>query len=83
MVHASNSPTYPDAGATPTVSSDAARDGIVWAIASYDWQRSGPPAVLHAYDAEDVRRELYNSEQAGARDRAGEALRFTIPMHSS
>jgi hypothetical protein len=36
--------------------------------------------VLHAYDAADVRHELYDSEQAGARDRAGEALRFTIPL---
>ncbi|MGA2131780.1 MAG: pyrrolo-quinoline quinone [Bryobacteraceae bacterium] len=71
---------YPDGGATPVVSSAGANDGIVWAIASYDWQHSGPAAVLHAYDAGDVGRELYNSEQDGGRDRAGEALRFTSPL---
>jgi hypothetical protein len=80
LAHAAVSPKYPDAGATPVVSSDGSRNGIVWAIRSYDWQRAGPAAVLDAYDAADVRHELYNSEQAGARDRAGEALRFTIPL---
>lgn len=79
-VDAAASPKYPDAGATPVVSSDGTQNGIVWAIRSYDWQRAGPAAVLDAYDAADVRHELYNSERAGARDRAGEALRFTIPL---
>ena len=79
-VRAAASPKYPDAGATPAVSSRGNQDAIVWAISSYDWQHSGPPAVLHAYAACDVSSELYNSEQAGARDRAGQALRFTIPL---
>jgi hypothetical protein len=80
QAHAAAPPKYPDAGATPVVSSHGTADGIVWAITSYNWQRSGPPAVLHAYDAADVGRELYNSEQTGTRDRAGQALRFTIPL---
>ncbi len=80
LAHAAGSFHYPDAGATPVVSASGARDGIVWAMASYDWQRSGPPAVLHAYEAADVRNELYNSEQESARDRAGEALRFSFPL---
>jgi hypothetical protein len=33
----------------------------------------------HAFDAADVRRELYNSEMNASRDRAGTALRFAIP----
>ena len=37
------------------------------------------PAVLHAYDAAHVENELYNTEENSARDRAGTALRFTIP----
>jgi outer membrane protein assembly factor BamB len=78
--YAAAGPKYPDAGATPAISAHNSQDGIVWAIASYDWQRSGPPAVLHAYDAADVRTELYNTEQNSARDRAGEALRFTTPL---
>ena len=80
LAHAAEPSKYTDAGATPVVSANGSRDGIVWAIASYDWQRSGPPAVLHAYDATDIRSELYSSEQTGARDRAGEALRFTFPL---
>jgi hypothetical protein len=34
---------------------------------------------LHAYDTNDVSRELYNSAQVGSRDRAGAAVRFTVP----
>ena len=35
--------------------------------------------ILHASDADDVSRELYNSAQAGDRDQAGPALKFTVP----
>ena len=72
-------PKYPDGGATPAVSANGAKDGIVWAIATHTWRGGGPPAVLHAYDALNVLNELYNSEQNATRDRAGQALRFTIP----
>jgi hypothetical protein len=37
-------------------------------------------AVLYAFDASDSSRLLYNSEQNPARDRAGPAVRFNIPM---
>jgi regulation of enolase protein 1 (concanavalin A-like superfamily) len=40
---------------------------------------SGSPAILHAYDASDVSRELYNSSQAGARDALAPAVEFTVP----
>lgn len=69
-----------DSGATPSVSSDGAKDGIVWAASSKNWnEQAGRAAVLYAYDASDVHRELYNSEQNSSRDRAGIALRFVIP----
>jgi hypothetical protein len=74
LAHAAALPKYPDAGATPVVSSNGAQDGIVWAISTFNWQRSGPPAVLHAYNAADI------SEQNSARDHAGQALRFTAPL---
>ncbi|HET9831132.1 MAG TPA: hypothetical protein VFP91_05470 [Vicinamibacterales bacterium] len=40
---------------------------------------STKPSVLHAYDAANISRELYNSEQNGSRDRAGVTVRFTLP----
>ena len=51
----------------------------MWAIETRTWRGADKPAVLHAYDASDVRRELFNSEMNGSRDRAGTALRFAMP----
>jgi len=68
-----------DPGATPVVSSNGDRNGIVWAIETRTWRGADKPAVLHAYDASDVTRELFNSEMNASRDRAGTALRFAMP----
>jgi hypothetical protein len=65
------------AGATPVVSSSDAINGIVWAIQT-DQAAVGGPAVLHALDA-NTAVELYNSSQAGSRDVAGPAVKFTVP----
>jgi len=70
---------FTDPGATPTISSNGSRDGIVWVIETRTWNGSDRPAVLHAYDAANVARELYSSEQRSSRDRAGDAVRFAIP----
>jgi hypothetical protein len=60
-------------GATPVVSALGTRNGIVWAL------ESGGPAVLHAYDATDLSRELYNSNQS-ANDQLGDGVRFNSPI---
>jgi len=70
---------FPNPGATPAISANGARDGIVWLIGTKTWNGADQPAVLHAYDALDVSHELYNTGQNAPRDRMGLAVRFTIP----
>ena len=67
---------YP--GISPAVSSNGDKDGIVWALQTDAWDNG--PAILHAYDANDCTRELYNSTQAGDRDTAGTAVKFIVPL---
>ncbi len=53
---------------------------MVWTIGARTWEVFPERlAVLHAYDANDISRELYNSEENSDRDRAGISVRFTIP----
>jgi hypothetical protein len=63
---------YP--GTAPAVSADDTSNGIVWAHENTD------PAVLHAYDAANLARELYNTNQApGGRDHFGMGNKFITP----
>jgi hypothetical protein len=64
--------TYP--GATPTVSANGVANAIVWAF------EYTTPGVLHAYDATNLANELYNSNQAGARDQFGLPSPFMPPV---
>lgn len=48
---------YP--GTTPSISANGVANGIVWAV------ENGGAALLHAYDATNLNKELYNSGQAG------------------
>ena len=52
--------------------------GRVWAAPATD-ARLLVVFLRGAYDAANVAHELYNSTQNPTRDRAGKALRFTIP----
>jgi len=68
-------------GSTPSVSASGTTNGIVWAldVSQYCTQQSPGcgPAVLHAYDATNLKNELWNS--GGATDTAGNAVKFTVP----
>jgi hypothetical protein len=65
--------SYP--GASPTVSANGQANGIVWAV------ENSKAAVLHAYDAGDLTKELYNSKQAaGNRDAFGAGNKWMSAM---
>jgi hypothetical protein len=63
---------YP--GTSPSVSSNGLRNAIVWAA------ENGPTAALHAYVAQNLGHELYNSNQAGTADHFGAGNKFITPM---
>jgi Domain of unknown function (DUF4282) len=65
--------TYP--GILPSVSANGTSNGIVWGI-----ENTGT-AVLHAFKADDLTQELYNSNQAASgRDHFGAGNKFVTPM---
>jgi hypothetical protein len=65
--------SYP--GALPAVSANGSSNGIVWALENTN------PAVLHAYSANNLATELYNSNQAaGGRDQFGAGNKYITPM---
>ncbi|WP_025599546.1 hypothetical protein [Burkholderia sp. WSM2230] len=66
--------TFAYPGATPSVSANGATNAIVWAA------ENGAVGALHAFSAEDLGRELYDSNQAGTRDTFGAGNKFITPM---
>ena len=72
--------TIVDPGATPSISANGTKDGIVWVLETKGWQSPDRNAVLSAYDAANVAHEIYDSERNAARDGAGVARRFVIPV---
>jgi hypothetical protein len=63
---------YP--GASPSISGSSDNDLILWAT------ENTSPAVLHAYSATNLAKELYNSNQAaGGRDNFGNGNKFITP----
>jgi hypothetical protein len=73
-VSSKSSNTFPYPGTTPAISANNTSNAIVWAA-----ENSGT-AVLHAYDANNLGTELYNSNQAANfRDHFGAGNKFITP----
>jgi hypothetical protein len=63
-------------GSEPVISANGTNNAILWAI---EYVTGGGNGILHAYDANNVGKELYNSLQAGGRDTFGAAVKFSVP----
>jgi uncharacterized protein YjdB len=75
---------YLNHGASPSISANGTSNGIVWDVDNSGYPGTGgsggTPAILHAYDASNITRELYNSSLApNGRDTAGHACKFSVP----
>ena len=72
-------PTCFDRGSTPSISADGTKNAIVWVLDNGRYQKSAP-AILHAFDATDLSKELYvSATRALSADAAGPAVKFTVP----
>ena len=67
-------------GATPVISSDGTNNAVLWLIDSSGALASpNTPAILRAFDPEDLSKEIYDSAMVSSRDQAGLAVKFTVP----
>jgi hypothetical protein len=68
-------------GAMLSLSANGGSSGILWAAihATGDSWHESRPGVLHAYEADDIRHELWNSLEVPARDDCGEYSKMAPP----
>jgi len=68
-------------GAMLSLSANGGKDGILWAAihATGDSWHESRPGILHAYDADDVNRELWNSLENPDRDNCGNYSKMAPP----
>jgi hypothetical protein len=68
---------FPDP--TFSVSSNGAANGVAWAVRSDQFNSNGP-AVLYAWNANDLTSTIYESDTNTQRDTAGPANKFSVPV---
>jgi hypothetical protein len=68
-------------GAMLSLSSNGGKDGILWAAihATGDSWHESRPGVLHAYEADDIQHELWNSLEVPSRDDCGNYSKMAPP----
>lgn len=68
-------------GAMLSLSANGNTDGILWAAihATGDSWHESRPGILHAYAADDIRHELWNSLEVPSRDDCGEYSKMAPP----
>ena len=71
------SSAYP--GASFSLSSSGTENGIAWAVWT-DAYAGGGPAVLYAWNANDLTKTIYQSNTNSQRDAAGPAIKFSVPV---
>jgi len=78
---ASQSPeTMGPQGATPVISSNGASGAILWLIdSSGALATPNTAAILRVFDPNNLSNEIYNSAMDSSRDKAGSAVKFTVP----
>ncbi len=69
--------TFLSRGPIPVVTANGTAEAIVWIA---ERRTDTGQAILRAYDAADLAKELYNSNQAGSRDALGKGVVFTVPL---
>jgi hypothetical protein len=62
-----------------SISSNGTQDGIAWAVRTDQFNTDGP-AVLYAWNANDLTTPIYESDTNSQRDSAGPANKFSIPV---
>jgi hypothetical protein len=68
---------FPYPGASPVISANGTTGGILWAVQTGSWKKGGT-SVLYAFDATNLKSELYDSNQFSS-DNPGPAVKFTVP----
>ncbi len=71
-------PDIPKQGLTVSSSNGAAGTGVLW-MTKGDHEVKDVPGMLHAFDADDLTSELWNSEMNPDRDRLGGFAKFVSP----
>jgi hypothetical protein len=81
-ISSATSHLYGFAGATPSVSSAATQNGVVWSLDTGSWcthqSKSCAPVILYAHNAASMSTELWNSS-LNANDAAGYGVKFSVP----